>query len=77
MEGCRRKPRRYDVRRQVWEVGDISTVEEIIERREKLAPRDSGIGEALRDNGGLGEGIGIKNVFSRLNGLRANAETAV
>ena len=53
MEGCRRKPRRYDVRRQVWEVGDISTVEEIIERREKLAPRDSGIGEALRDKRGV------------------------
>ena len=52
-------------------------VEEMIERRERLAPRNKVESEKhLEMYGGLREGNRNDHVFARLNELRENAETA-
>ena len=76
MEGYGRKPRRDDVRREVWEVQGRRR------RRDRKmgkasAKKQGEIGGARRDVRGVELRDRNENVFARPNGLRENAETAL
>ena len=75
MEGYRGKPRRCDVRREIWKVQDRSRRKD---REEGQAgdKEQGGLGEALKDTRGIKRRDGNENLFARPNGLREIAETA-
>ena len=76
MEGCRRKPRRDTVHREICGVQDRNK-RNYRDKGKASAKKLSEGGRTLRDLRGVKRRNGNENVFARLNGLRENAETAI
>ena len=69
MEACRGKPRRGDVRREVWEVQGRNRRKDR-KKGKASAKKQGGIGETRRDVRGIEGSNRNENVFVRPNALR-------
>ena len=75
MEGCRRRPRRGTVYREVWRVQDRSKIKD--RRKGKASAKKGERGEPLGDIRGVEGRYWNENVSARPNGLHEKAETAI